>query len=68
MSSLQFTIEDNIDIPCFLPQSSKIAKGTKGDATELKPSLMAAVPVSVHTRLLAGGSCAFTYSIYKLIK
>lgn len=30
-----------------LPQSSKIKKGSKGDVSELKPTLMAAVPVSV---------------------
>lgn len=35
-----------VDHSMFDCQSSKIARGTKGDASELKPTLLAAVPVS----------------------
>lgn len=35
----------------FLFQSSKIKKGCKGDASVLKPTLMAAVPVSTYLAL-----------------
>lgn len=41
----------------FSSQSTKIKKGSKGDATVLKPTLMAAVPVIKRTRTTLINSC-----------